>query len=104
MPTFNRDEANAIGVRGMQLAAESRTDVLRIAQWCARQLARENGEVTSDDVAMEMSKMNTDYDLLQNAAGSVFRGDFEWTGKVIKSIRVSTHGRVIRVWRLKGGA
>jgi hypothetical protein len=88
----------------MQIASEHRLEVLRIAQWCARQIARENGEVTSDDVAMEMTKMNADYDLLQNAAGSVFRADFEWTGKVIKSSRVSTHGRCIRVWRLKEGS
>ena len=37
---------------------------------------------------------------LGNAAGSVFK-NMEWTGRVVRSERPSTHGRIIRVWRLK---
>ena len=58
------------------------------------------GDVTSDEVALIMRDRGLDYSLLGNAAGSVFDG-FAWTGRVVQSKRPSTHGRIIRVWRLK---
>ncbi len=103
MTLFDEAEAEARKNRGMEIAAANRRDALRLAQWAARQVAREEGEVTSDDVARRMDSLGHEYESLQNAAGSVFRGDFEWTGRVVKSIRASTHGRMIRVWRLKEG-
>jgi hypothetical protein len=47
-----------------------------------------------------MAENGLDYADLGNAAGSVFDGRFAWTGEVVASRRPSTHGRLIRVWRL----
>jgi choline dehydrogenase-like flavoprotein len=38
------------------------------------------------------------WEALGNARGSVFRGQFEWTGAIVPSTRPSSHGRMIRVW------
>jgi hypothetical protein len=63
--------------------------------------AAANAQLLADDVALEMHRLGLDYQSLGNAAGSVFRGRFEWTGNVVASDRVSTHGRMIKVWRIK---
>lgn len=101
MNLFDAAEAERRKLAGMELAASAKPELLAEAQRCAVELARRNCCVTSDDVAAEMSRMGRNYDLLGNAAGSVFRGAFEWTGGVKASVRTSTHGRMIKIWRLK---
>ena len=82
-------------------AADARPTLLADAQAIAKRVASRWEFVTSDDVAAEMMAAGLRYEDLGNAAGSVFRSDFAWTGKVTSSIRPSTHGRMIKVWRLK---
>ena len=100
-PLFDIAYAVTLQEEGMAKAAAAKPELLAKAQDCARRIARIRGTVTSDDVAAMMANGGFDYAELGNAAGSVFRGNFEWTGQVIKSHRPTTHGRAIRVWRLK---
>jgi len=98
--TLDREEADRRKQVGMSLAAESRAYALAIAQQIARAIAESQGTVTSDDVAQQMDAEGISYELLGNAAGSVFRNGFAWTGRVFASARPSSHGRIIREWRL----
>jgi hypothetical protein len=100
MELFKYMEAQARRNAGMAAAENGREWLLAQAQRCAREAAETYGEVHADDVAMHMSARGLDYSALGNAAGSVFKG-MEWTGRVVRSERPSTHGRIIRVWRLK---
>lgn len=101
MTLFDEVEAERRKEEGMRRAAEARPALLALAQEIAARIARDTGAVDADDVAMQMHLLGASYEALGNAAGSVFRG-MEWTGEVRKSCRPSTHGRVIRIWRLKG--
>ena len=101
MNLFDAAEAQRRKDAGMTKAADARHQLLTHAQAIARRIADNLGNVTSDDVASVMQQRGLRYEDLGNAAGSVFRTDFEWTGKVVASVRVSTHGRMIKVWRLK---
>lgn len=103
MNLFDAAEADRRKEEGRQRAAFARADLLLVAQACARAVAGRLGSVTMDDVALELSLVGEDASCLGNAAGSVFRGEeWEWTGQVVRSARPSTHGRMIRVWRLRG--
>lgn len=97
---FDEDESLRRKAVGMQQAAESRKMLLAQAQLIAHNHARIHGTVTSDDVAHAMYAQGYDYAALRNAAGSVFKG-LHWNGTVRKSIRPSTHARIIRVWTHK---
>ena len=97
-PLFDALEGQRLKEQGMSLAAGKRHDALESAKDWAKYLAKREGEITIDHVYAECPLV----DLLGNAAGNVFRGpDWEFTGKWVKSTRVSNHGRFIRVWRLK---
>jgi hypothetical protein len=100
MNLFDYTEAQRRKNCGMNLAANAKQELLKQAQESARQMAERFGEATSDDVARDMEALGLNYSELKNAAGSVFNG-FVWTGKVISSGRASTHGRIIKVWKLK---
>ncbi len=85
---------------GMEFAASNRRLALEAAKELAITLARVNGTVTADDVYRGL--LRWERQSLGNAAGSIFRGkEWEWTGRFVKSKRVSNHARVIREWRLK---
>jgi len=101
---FDFAEADRRMEEGLALASSSaaRMSLLGVAKAHARAVCLLRGCVTSDCVARRMAERGLDYSDLGNAAGSVFRNEFVWTGDVQKSARVSTHGRIIRVWRLKG--
>jgi hypothetical protein len=88
---------------GMARAQSNRSEVLANALDVAILIGRNNAEVTIDDVFITMAAFDMHPELLGNAAGSVFRfmSLFEFTGRWVKSKRVSNHGRYIRVWRLK---
>jgi hypothetical protein len=98
---FDYAEAQRRKEVGMHLAANARPTLLGDAQTIAKRIALRWEVVTSDDVAAVMMAEGMRYEDLGNAAGSVFRSDFAWTGKVTSSIRPSTHKRMIKVWRLK---
>jgi hypothetical protein len=98
---FDYAEAQRRKEVGMHLAADARPTLLGDAQTIAKRIALRWEVVTSDDVAAVMMAKGMRYEDLGNAAGSVFRSDFAWTGRVTSSIRPSTHGRMIKVWRLK---
>jgi hypothetical protein len=85
---------------GMAAAKNGREWLLAEARRAARNACSVYGEVHADDVAIWMANRGMDYAALGNAAGSVFRG-MEWTGRVVRSERPSTHGRILRVWRLR---
>lgn len=101
MNLFDAVEADRRKTEGKAIAASARSELLGVARTMALALARRNGIVNADDVAGMMANHGMNYADLGNAAGSVFDSGFEWTGQVIRSIRPSTHGRVVRVWRLK---
>lgn len=98
---FDAVDARARKEAGMALAARNNPELLAFAQQVAREHAVLHDTVTSDDVAAAMHFYGKDWESLGNARGSVFRGQFEWTGAVVASRRPSTHARMIKVWRLK---
>jgi hypothetical protein len=49
-----------------------------------------------------MAAQGYDFTLLGNAAGSVFKGPGWTCSGFTRSVRASTHGRAIRLWKLKG--
>jgi hypothetical protein len=98
--TLDREEAMRRKEAGIHLASQSRAFALSVAQQIARAIAETNGTVTSDDVAQQMEAEGIPYDSLGNAAGAVFRSGFAWTGRVFASSRPSSHGRIIREWRI----
>lgn len=89
------------------MAAGARQKVVELAREIARNICIDRGRsgpdwVTSDDVARAMDERGIPYDQLGNAAGAIFRSDeFEPTGEFRQSVRVGSHARMIRVWRLK---
>lgn len=88
---------------GMSRAASviERKEILLYARRVARRICLEWGSVTSDDVAQAMQNDGIDYAVLGNAAGSVFRDDaFTPTGEVRQSTRITSHARIMRVWKL----
>jgi hypothetical protein len=101
MNLFDHAQAQLRKEEGMQKAASAKSGLLAVAQTHAVRIAKNLGTVNSDQVAQSMADHGFRYEELQNASGSVFRGDFEWTGQVTASQRPSTHGRMIKVWRLK---
>ena len=93
-------EADRLATLGIARAVRGREHLVSYARAVALRLARTNGAVTMDDVFAELPVEISSS--LGNAAGQIFRcPDFESTGAVVKSRRASTHGRAIRVWRLR---
>lgn len=97
--TFDLAQGELARERGIEMAAAHEAS-LGLARDMARQIARELGEVTADDVQLALNKIG--FELLGKSAGSLFRTK-EWifTGKWRKSERVSNHGHENRVWRLR---
>lgn len=104
--TFDLPEAQVQKEDGMQAAAES--EKRRLALDCAREavedaaLGRGSQTATIDDAYEALLRAGFPESILGNAAGSVFRGlKWKWTGQMVPSKRVSNHGRIVRVWRIK---
>jgi hypothetical protein len=100
LPLFDIVEAARRRDVGMTLSAQAREILLTQARLLAHEHAARHGTVTADDVAALMAAAGLNYADLGNAAGSVFREGFVWTGDVRQSARVSTHRRLVRVWRI----
>ncbi len=86
----------------MLFAANNNATLLEEAREIARTIARRVGEVTADDVQMELQRRGYSIKALGNAAGSIFRGrEWHWTGRLVKSARIHAHANMLRVWSLK---
>lgn len=101
--TFNFELAEGFKADGMLAAAYRREDVLVVARTIAIEVCRRKGEVTADDVYREMIRRGIEPSELGNAAGSLFRVGFVFTGRWKKSVRVSNHARMNRVWVMRNG-
>jgi isocitrate dehydrogenase len=96
----------AEGVRrkraGKAKAANARSMILELAREIAHGIAADGDELTIDDVMGALEEYEVTPDQLGNAAGSVFKGkEWEYTGQIVPSVRASSHGRFVRVWRLR---
>ncbi len=87
---------------GMALAASNKKEGLNKARILAVDIAlrQVNREITSDMVGIAMTHRGMTP--LGPAMGSLFRdGNWQFTGKYVKSSKVSNHSRMLRVWALK---
>jgi hypothetical protein len=100
-PQFSLFVAEHFRDHGIARAASTREALLDEARAIAVRICKTRGEVTYDDVYLEMLERGLKPENIGNAAGSLFRGSqFRFTGRWSKSTRVSNHARVNRVWRL----
>ena len=100
-PQFSLFAGEHLKDHGIDRASRSREALVQEARAIAIRIARTRGEVTYDDVYVEMLNRDLKPENIGNAAGSIFRGSlFCFTGRWSKSTRVSNHARVNRVWRL----
>ncbi len=100
---FNAAESQRHAEQGMLFAANNNATLLEEAREIARTIARRVGEVTADDVQMELQRRGYGLKALGNAAGSLFKGR-EWEkipGRVVKSARIHAHANELKVWKLK---
>jgi hypothetical protein len=57
--------------------------------------------VTADDVMLEWVQRGGRVHDFGNSMGGLFKDRrFKWTGRFIKSVRIHSHGNLIRVWSL----
>ncbi len=90
--------------RGMNVAATKRQAVLQKARQAVKEIAisRPGRCVTADDAQRWLIQNGHHPAELGNAAGSLFRSqEWEFTGNWTKSVRVSRHRNILRIWRLK---
>lgn len=101
---FDAIAANAAKERGIEIASGNKRHELRFAQSVAREIGRRQGTVTADDVIRELIEVHGWKEgQLGNAAGGMFRGScWKFTGDMAACERVSSHGRMLRVWRYVG--
>ncbi len=87
---------------GMALAANIKQERLTKARLLAVEIAlrQVNREITSDMVGIAMQAHGMPP--LGPSMGNLFRdGNWQFTGKYVKSSKVSNHSRMLRVWALK---
>lgn len=102
MPLFDRSASFAAAEAGIAQASENKASLLRHAKRLAVEIAERQGVVTADDVAFALKAQQISINALGNAAGGLFKGgQFEWTGRFVKSTRVASHGNLLREWSLK---
>ncbi len=93
LPAGERDKADGMAT------AEAGYPWMDYAREIAREVVREKGAVTADDVQERL--IHRGFPQMGNAAGSLFRGKaWECIGWA-KSPRRSNHAHQNRVWRLK---
>jgi len=97
---FDAIEADRLKHEGMHRAAHAKSALLEMARDRARRIAQEQGEVTMDDVMQRLVHEGIDPTALGPAAGSVFKNaEWEFTGRFVKSARITNHSRLLRVWK-----
>lgn len=102
---FNFERGEELKAEGQERAARSRAELLEVARYFARKIARGRPErrLTMDDVQRALIREGHTPSDLGNAAGSVFRGkEWKFTGVTVKSERVSNHCRRLPVWEFVG--
>lgn len=103
LPLFDAALSEQLKDKGKRQAAENKASLLRFARELAVKIAKERGEISADDVALELHKRGISIFALGNASGSLFKTkDWVWTGSFKKSERVHAHSNLIRVWRYVG--
>lgn len=96
---FDKKRARELRDQGIAIASQNKATDLAIARDIARMLADRFGKVNIDMVQDRLIRRGID---LGNTAGAIFKTkEWEWTGEVIQSSRISNRARIIRVWRLK---
>lgn len=106
MSLFNTEHSTEARDIGMELAATKRAALLNEAREAARliALAHKRRECTADDVGQWFESLPTPVDIAKElgpSMGSLFKGrEWEFTGKRVRSSRVSNHARELKVWRL----
>jgi len=100
---FDLEKGEALKEVGINLASESKEDLLYLARSIALEIGATKEFVTNDDIAFEMDKRGVPFELLGPAAGSIFRKQKCWesTGSYVKSRRPRNHAAIISVWKLK---
>jgi len=98
---FDQSRGQIQKYRGMKSAAIHHKEKLELARAVAAILAMRSGTVSADEVGEALLK-GYGIKTLGPAGGSLFKGkQWVWTGNWIASTRVSNHGRMLRVWRLR---
>ena len=99
--SFDLPRAEAHKRQGMDAAATYRQGLLARAKLIAKQLATDGRSITIDDVVEALAIASDAPQFLGNSSGSVFSGS-EWSCcGFTPSTRISNHGRIVRMWRLK---
>lgn len=99
---FDSTKGRVARDRGKGAAAAKHNEMLELARSTARRIALERDAVTADDIYLRLTSEGKDPTELGNAAGSIFNpSEWEFTGEMRRSRRVSNHGRRIMVWRLR---
>ena len=101
---FDAIAAREAAEQGIAQAADNKKSLLEFAKKKAIELGRRNAFVTADDVQLALVANGISDRALGNAAGGVFKNKKLWTntGRTVSSERVSSHGRLIRVWQYIG--
>jgi hypothetical protein len=101
-PLFDAIAAREAAEQGIATAEINKRTLLDEARGIAVELGREKRFVTADDVVRRYSFRHP-HDPLGNAAGGIFKGK-EWrdTGRRVRSKRVNSHARELRVWEFIG--
>ena len=97
---FVRKRSADAKTEGMLNAADARPRALQLARQVARELCEQFGETEADAVGREL-KVRYGIDSLGPAAGSLFKVGFVFTGRRVRSTRISNHARELKIWRLK---
>src|SRR5271169_2687242 len=88
-------------IKGLGRAVSKHADALSYAQAVAREISKEYGIISIEDVRNRIEVGQGKKWTLQNAAGAVFAGgDWEWCG-FTRATRPEAHARMIRTWKIK---
>ena len=98
---FDGPLSDHLKTEGMAKAADNAPTALQLARNIADELYRQKGVVNADDVGRVL-KQRYGIDTLGPASGSLFR-DRKWkfTGRWVKSKRITNHSRMIREWTMR---
>ena len=98
---FDATLSEALKSQGISNAEAGNMTELQAARVIAKSHPRAYRGITADDVNMLREEMGLTSPL-GNASGALFKdGGWETTGEWRKAERISSHSRMLRVWRLK---
>ena len=104
MKLFDAKRSEQLKLAGMETAADNVKEPLDLARTVAKELAllKPDRCLTSDEVN---AALEARYNIasLGPAAGSLFKTkDWRWSGRFVKSIKITNHSRLLRVWEYVG--